>query len=86
MRYKCPNCNFPVFNRRVAKCESCNAPLPTEILYSKEQTEAIDAEFEKNKAQVAQLKKRMGVVGSGDSGGDWGSCDGGGCDGGGGGD
>lgn len=65
MRYQCPNCNFPVFNRRVVKCESCKEPLPQEMLYSKEQAEAIDAEFEKNKAQVARHRRNMGLGGDG---------------------
>ena len=83
MRYKCPNCNFPVFNRRVAKCESCKEPLPQEMLYSEKQVGEIDAEFEKNKAQVARLRKNMGL--GGDGGGSSGGGDfGGGCDGGGG--
>ena len=86
MRYRCPSCNFPIFNRRVKRCESCGADLPQSLLYSEEQIASIDAEFEKNKAQVDRMKRNMGVPGSvgGDvSGGDWGgSCggDGGGCD------
>lgn len=90
MRYRCPSCCFPVFNRRVKHCESCAQPLPQEMLYSAEQVEAIDAEFEKNKAQVARMRRNMGVTGSGgdggggdSGGGDWGSCGGdggGGCD------
>lgn len=85
MRYRCPDCNFPVFNRRVSKCESCGAPLPAEMLYTKEQAEAIDAEFERNKTQVARHRRNMGVAGGGDGyGGDGGW--GGDCGGDGGGD
>lgn len=48
-----------------------NEPLPEELLYSKKQIEAVDAEFEKNRAQVARLRKNMGVTGgnAGDTGG-----------------
>ncbi len=86
MRYRCPSCNFPIFNRRVKRCESCGADLPQALLYSTQQVEAIDAEFEKNKAQVDKMKRSMGVpgAGGGDGGGDRdGNCggDGGGCDG-----
>jgi len=87
MRYRCPNCDFPIFNRRVKRCESCAADLPQELLYSAQQIETIDAEFEKNKAQVDRMKRNMGVPGGsgGDAGGgDWGGgCSGdggGGCD------
>jgi uncharacterized membrane protein len=61
--------------------------LPQELLYSEQQIESIDAEFEKNKAQVDRMKRNSGVpsMGGGDGGGgDWGgSCGGdggGGCD------
>ena len=85
MKYKCPSCDFPVFNRRVKKCERCHAHLPEELLYSAQQIERIDAEFEKNKAQLAKFKNRLGVDGGGgDSGG--GDFSGGGCGGDGGGD
>lgn len=86
MRYRCPSCNFLIFNRRVTRCESCGAALPQALLYSAQQIESIDAEFEKNKAQVDRMKRNMGVPSTGGSdgrGGDWGgSCggDGGGCD------
>ena len=87
MRYKCPSCGFSVFNRRVANCESCHAPLPAEFLYSKEQVEAIDAEIERNKKKAANFKRSMGVSGGGDGGGAYFDSGGGsGCDGGGGGD
>lgn len=86
MKYKCPNCNFPVFNRRVTKCESCHEPLPQELLYSKKQMESIDAEFERNKAQAERFKRSMGVPCSGGENAVGGDFSGGGCDGGGGGD
>jgi uncharacterized membrane protein len=85
MRYRCPACDFPIYNRRVKRCESCGAELPQALLYSERQIASIDAEFEKNKTQVDRMKRNMGVPGAsgGDGGGDWGgSCggDGGGCD------
>ncbi len=87
MKYVCPSCNFPVFNRRVKNCEKCNALLPDELLYSAKQVEDIDAEFEKNKAKVDGFRTSIGDTGGGGGagggfdGGDWGGCDGGGdCD------
>jgi hypothetical protein len=86
MKYLCPGCNFTIFNRRVKKCESCGAPLPPELLYTDEQIESIDAEFEKNKRNVARLRSNMGLGGSGGAdggsigGGDMGCGDGGGGD------
>jgi len=36
-KYRCPACGFPIFNRRVARCESCAADLPPELLLSAEE-------------------------------------------------
>ncbi|MBU1213948.1 MAG: hypothetical protein KKA63_01795 [Gammaproteobacteria bacterium] len=86
MRYRCAACDFPIFNRRVKRCESCGEALPEELLYSARQIASIDAEFEKNKAQVDRMKRSLGAnggVGGDTGGGDFGgSCggDGGGCD------
>lgn len=85
MKYKCPNCSFVIFNRRIKKCESCGTSLPAELLYTDEQIASIDAEFETNKRKVAQLRRNMGLGGGG--GADGGSTGGGdGCGGDGGGD
>jgi uncharacterized membrane protein YgcG len=58
-------------------------PLPEELLYSEKQIESINAEFEKNKAQVARFKSNIGVVGTGGDSGGGDFSNGGGCDGGG---
>lgn len=47
-RYRCPACRFPIFNRRVASCESCAAALPAELLFTAQQLRAIDAEHARN--------------------------------------
>ena len=33
-RPTCPACGFPVFNRRCARCEKCQAELPPSIAYT----------------------------------------------------
>jgi hypothetical protein len=38
---RCPRCSFIVFNRRHPKCESCDAELPSELLYSEAELQAI---------------------------------------------
>ena len=75
-KFRCPACGFQIFNRRIAKCESCGAPLPSELLFSKDQIAALDAEHEKSrKAQEARMRagrSRSGDSGGGDVGSDWG--------------
>jgi ribosomal protein L37E len=46
--FRCPACGFAVYNRRVAKCESCSAPLPDELRFTPEELKAIEAEHESN--------------------------------------
>ena len=48
LRFRCPSCGFAVFNRRVAKCESCAAPLPANFLFTPADLTLIDAEHERN--------------------------------------
>jgi hypothetical protein len=52
-KYRCPACGFQIFNRRVAKCESCGAALPAELLLSAEGIAALDAAHEKSKKERA---------------------------------
>jgi hypothetical protein len=56
-RFRCPSCGFTVFNRRVAKCESCSAALPVELLFSSEELAAIEAEHEVNEKLRADLAR-----------------------------
>jgi hypothetical protein len=53
VRYKCPSCGFQIFNRRIAKCESCGAALPEELLLSAEQVAELDAAHEKSMKEKA---------------------------------
>jgi ribosomal protein L37E len=54
-RFRCPACGFAVFNRRVAKCESCSAALPNEVRYTSEELKSIEAEHESNEKIRQQL-------------------------------
>jgi len=54
-RFRCPSCGFPVFNRRVAKCESCSAALPNELRHTSEELKSIEAEHESNEKIRQQL-------------------------------
>lgn len=63
-RFTCPACRFPIFNRRVATCESCGAALPAELLFTAQQLKVIDAEHQRNEqarkdlANAAKKKRR----------------------------
>lgn len=85
-RYVCPACQFAVFNRRVAQCESCGAALPASVRFTPEQLVLVQAEHRRTEAERA----RMAAADAGrSSGGAWGlesagwPADGGGGDGGG---
>jgi uncharacterized Zn finger protein (UPF0148 family) len=57
IRYRCPACQFPVFNRRVGTCESCGRALPAGFVYSARQLEDIDAEHVRNEKVRARLER-----------------------------
>jgi len=57
IRFRCPACGFAVFNRRLAKCESCSAALPNELRYSSEELKSIEAEHESNETIRRQLAR-----------------------------
>ena len=47
-QYCCPSCGFRIFNRRLATCERCGATLPSELLFSREEIDALDADHEQS--------------------------------------
>ena len=56
-RFRCPACGFAVFNRRIAKCESCGGALPADLLYSPEELLMIEQEHAKNEKTRQELEK-----------------------------
>ncbi|WP_435008676.1 hypothetical protein P12x_005883 [Tundrisphaera lichenicola] len=55
MRLRCPACNRPILSRRNARCGFCQEPLSTELIFSPEEVEAIEAE-EKERALTRKLR------------------------------
>ncbi len=43
-RYKCPDCSFAVFNRRVARCEKCGVALPEEVRFTAQELDLLAQE------------------------------------------
>jgi hypothetical protein len=84
--FRCPSCGFRIFSRRIAKCESCGAPLPVALGLTSEQVAALDAEDDRIRKAGAAFARRNAPRGSiggdgGAAGGDAGcGGDGGGCD------
>jgi hypothetical protein len=80
-RYRCPACGFQIFNRRIAKCESCGGVLPTSLLFTAQQIAALDAEHDRNR-KTRETRARSERENSTSYGGDvsFGGDDGGGCD------
>ena len=79
--YRCPACGFQIFNRRVAKCESCGGALPPSLLFTAQQIAALDAEHDQNR-KIREARVRNERENSASSGGDgsFGGDDGDGCD------
>ena len=57
-RFQCPHCGFAVFNRRVAKCESCAATLPTDLLFTVKEFSILDTENQRNEKIRADLARQ----------------------------
>ena len=57
-RFQCPHCGFAVFNRRVAKCESCSATLPTDFRFSAKELSILDTENQRNEKIRADLARQ----------------------------
>jgi hypothetical protein len=58
MEFKCGACGRMIFNRRLAACEFCNAPIPQELLYTEEERQRIDREVkEEIRRQFAERQK-----------------------------
>ncbi|MDO6528036.1 hypothetical protein Q4519_20380 [Motilimonas sp. 1_MG-2023] len=78
MKFVCPSCERPIYNRRIEKCEFCGDALPNELLYSQNDVDNLDRQ------QAESLKRQTNTSSSSSGGGadffsiDFG--DSGGCD------
>lgn len=71
--FRCPACNFAVFNRRVPKCEKCGRELPEDFRFSsrdlallaKEQARVDKARRELQRDREEEQRKREERRGSG---------------------
>ena len=61
-RFRCPACGFTVFNRRIAACESCKAPLPANLQLTAEDLARIEQEsarIDRIRADMAREAERI---------------------------
>jgi predicted RNA-binding Zn-ribbon protein involved in translation (DUF1610 family) len=56
-RFRCPACGFTVFNRRLAVCESCKAPLPANLMFSGKELARLEEESER----IAKIRADMAL-------------------------
>jgi hypothetical protein len=59
--FRCPACGFSVYNRRLANCEKCHAPLPPGLRFTDEQIatmEAREAKVEADRKAVLEQAER----------------------------
>ena len=57
-RFRCPACDFAIYNRRVNTCESCGANLPDELLLSARQLAYIDSEHARDEKIRQDLARK----------------------------
>ena len=57
-KHNCPSCQRGVFNRRLATCEFCGAPLPLEFLQSVEELERSEDRVDEN-AERGRLQRSV---------------------------
>jgi hypothetical protein len=56
-RFRCPACGFAVFNRRLARCESCAVELPVAFRLTAREVTDIDADHARNEKARAEIKR-----------------------------
>ena len=47
-RFRCPACDFAVFNRRVPRCERCATALPASLMFTNEEIAMLAEEAARN--------------------------------------
>jgi hypothetical protein len=58
-RYRCPNCDTRIIDRRLAQCEGCGKDIPSDRLYTKEQLAALESEIKRRqRARQRALDER----------------------------
>ena len=65
MKYKCPNCDKTIFNRRLSHCEFCSFELPRELLLSNAEKIKLDNEYKAARLNTSRqrLSKDVGYSG-----------------------
>ena len=58
MKYVCPSCERPIYNRRINKCEFCEKVLPNDLLLSQSEIEDLD------KQHGESMKKKTNTSGN----------------------
>jgi hypothetical protein len=56
MEFRCPNCNAPIYSRKLKICGVCEKLVPPELLLSESQT----AFLKKQEAEVEKRAKAFG--------------------------
>jgi hypothetical protein len=68
MKYRCPACGFNIFNRRIAKCESCRADLPAHLLFSPDEIKKLDMQYQQRRKEREAMQPKRGHSSVGDIG------------------
>ena len=60
---RCPYCGFTVFTNRYPKCERCNRQLPSDMVLSKVELDAVLAREREEREQRARSERRKQTPG-----------------------
>ena len=59
IKYECPHCHRPVYNRALPKCGYCEGALPQEFLFSEEELVKLRKEQETLEQERQNLRRRI---------------------------
>lgn len=54
MSYNCPNCQRPLYNRRLTQCGFCGAPIPENLRFTPDEISALNQQEAEAEAQHKQ--------------------------------
>jgi hypothetical protein len=57
-RFRCPDCGFTVFNRRLSTCESCRAPLPAALRFTVAELARLSEDEDRNGETRKELARQ----------------------------
>jgi hypothetical protein len=67
MEFRCPNCNAPIYSRKLKICGVCEGPLPKELLMNDAEIAFWKKEMDKEEKESKDFGRQIKDVGPHDS-------------------